>query len=328
MLQHCPQIGIMVRMSKAELFLIITPNPALDRTIVVPGVRLGHRYRAEHVLVTAGGKGLNVARAAHTLGQPCTVCAPLGGVTGQYVAHLASEEGLTARWYWHSAGETRTCILLVDPHAHDATPLDEHGPTLHMDDWLAFQDTVLAVAPHASLAAICGSLPPGVPATALADMIASLNKHGCRVLVDTSREPLTVALDAAPYAIKVNRDELGAALNTSIDEVPQAAAALADVRRRGVPLAIVSLGGEGALVASDEGTCLVHPPHINSVSTVGSGDSLTAGVATGLLRGYPLERAMCLGVACGAADALTVGGGLIDHEDVNRLFEDTTVEWL
>jgi 1-phosphofructokinase family hexose kinase len=310
------------------MLVIITPNPALDRTMVVPNLRLGHRHRAEQVIVAAGGKGLNVARAARSLGQPLRVCAPLGGITGQFVAHLAGKEGLDGFWSWHSAGETRTCVLVVDPHAEDATPLDEHGPPLSAEDWLAFVDAALDAASVASMAAICGSLPPGVPPSAAGELVRALGRVGCQVVVDTSGPPLAAAIEAQPYGLKVNGAELSAALSRPIAGPEQAAAALAEVRARGVALAVVSLGEQGALAANEAGTCHATPPPLEVVSTVGSGDSLLAGLLTGLRRGYTLDEALRLGVACGAADALTIGGGVVDHPDLPRLLAETTGEWL
>ncbi|NJN65547.1 MAG: hexose kinase [Chloroflexaceae bacterium] len=312
------------------MLLVVTPNPALDRTMVIPNLRLGHRHRAEQVIVAAGGKGLNVARAARTLGPSPRVCAPLGGITGQFVAHLAGAEGLEGYWSWHSAGETRTCVLVVDPQGEgqDATPLDEHGPPLSSEDWLAFVDVTLRAAAVASLATICGSLPPGVPPLAAGDLVRALTRVGCQVVVDTSGPSLAEAIAAQPYGVKVNHAELSKALAMPIESMPQAIAALAAVRARGVALAVVSLGEQGALAANETGTCRATPPPLKVVSTVGSGDSLMAGLVVGLLRGYALDEALRLGVACGAADALTIGGGLIDHPDLPRILAETTVEWV
>ncbi len=308
------------------MLLIITPNPALDRTMVVPNLTLGHRHRAERVLVAAGGKGLNVARAVHTLHYPHMVCAPLGGLAGQLLAHLAREEGITCRWSWHSAGETRTCILVVDPHAEDATPLDEHGPLLNHEDWLSFIDTIMEQASNAGLAAICGSLPPGIPSENLTQLIHKLHTLGCPAIVDTSGKALVAAIEARPYAIKVNQEELAFILDRPLETLEDVQAAITALHAQGIPLVIVSLGEDGVIAVNEQGVFHVRPPDIASVSTVGSGDSLLAGIATGLLQGFTLEQALQRGVACGAADALTIGGGLIDVDQVETLQQQTMVE--
>lgn len=302
------------------MLLIITPNPALDRTMVFPGLRLGAVQRTDDVVVAAGGKGLNVARAARALGQPALLCAPLGGLTGDLVARLAEAEGLAGRWSHHAAGETRTCVLLVDPQGGDATALNKSGPVFSADDWAAFAATALAASAEAGLCLVSGSLPRGVGAEQLGGLLANLGAAGRRAIVDTSGAPLGAALAARPYGVKVNGAELGAALGRGeLVDVAGAVAALAGLRAGGLGLAAVSLGALGAVAADDTGAWWACPPPIRLVSTVGSGDSLLAGLAAGLLRGLPLPEALRLGVACGSADALTIGGGRIDPAEVERL---------
>lgn len=301
------------------MLLIVTPNPALDRTMVFRGLRLGAVQRTGEVLVAAGGKGLNVARAARALGQPALVCAPLGGLTGDQVAHLAAREGLDGRWTRHGAGETRTCVLLVDPEADDATALNEAGPTLAPADWDAFAADVCAAAAGAALCVLSGSLPLGVAAARLGELAAAVAARGVPVLVDTSGPALEAALAARPWGVKVNGAELGAALGRAVEDVAGAAAALHELRARGVTMAAVSLGARGCVAADASGVWWAHPPQVRVVSTVGSGDSLLAGFAAGALRGLPLPGALQLGVACGTADALTIGGGRIDPADLARL---------
>ncbi len=301
------------------MLVIITPNPALDRTLVFRGLRLGAVHRTDEVLLAAGGKGLNVARAARTLGQPALICAPLGGHTGELVAQLAAAEGLVGRWTRHAAGETRSCVLVVDSTADDATVLNEAGPTLAPADWVAFAADVRSAAATASLCVLSGSLPPGVAPAELGALVGELTTAGRRIIADSSGAALEACLAARPWGIKVNGAELGAALGRPVEDVAGAVAALGELLWEGLGLAAVSLGSQGCVAASHYGTWWARPPQTRVVSTVGSGDSLLAGLATGLLRGLPLPEALRLGVACGTADALTIGGGRIELPVVEAL---------
>jgi 1-phosphofructokinase family hexose kinase len=308
--------------------MIITPNPALDRTMIVPGFAPGAVLRAERVIVAAGGKGLNVARAAKALGTPALICGTLGGFTGQMVAEHTAAEGLEGVWAWHQAGETRTCILVVDPQGGDATALNEQGPALRLNDWQAFTDLVLARSASCRLATLSGSLPPGVQATWLAHLIDQLKERNRHIIVDTSGAALAGAVAARPYGLKVNGHELGALLGRSVTMVAEAVEALMQVRALGIELACVTLGALGAVAANGAGCWWATPPTVEAVSSIGSGDSLLAGLASGLLAGLPLPEALALGVACGTADALTIGGGLIDPAVVAVLRAQVTIQAL
>ena len=50
------------------MLLTIAPNPTIDRILNVPYMTVGQVHRAAEVRLVAAGKGLNVARAARTLG--------------------------------------------------------------------------------------------------------------------------------------------------------------------------------------------------------------------------------------------------------------------
>ena len=58
-------------------------------------------------------------------------------------------------------------------------------------------------------------------------------------------------------------------------------------------------------------------------SGVGAGDAMVAGITVGLTRGWPLTKAVRLGIAAGAAKLLTPGTAPCTREDTERLFEQT-----
>ena len=75
------------------------------------------------------------------------------------------------------------------------------------------------------------------------------------------------------------------------------------------PLVVVKLGGHGALaVRADELIHVAAPAGVMPVDTIGAGDSFDAGVLTGLLNGWPPERMLELGCACGALSTRGAGG--------------------
>lgn len=310
------------------MLLIITPNPALDRTMLFSGLSLGGVYRTDRVLVAAGGKGLNVARAARVLGQAALVCGPLGGHTGEHVAHLAAEEGLLCRWTNHGGGETRTCVLLVDPAGGDATALNEVGPPLGPRAWRSFTEDVLDASASADLCLVSGSLIPGVPPENLGALIGELGWRGRRLMADTSGAALVAAVAAQPWGLKVNRHEAGELLGRTIANPTDALGAVLELRGRGLALAAVSLGAQGCVAADASGRWWACPPAVQAQSSVGSGDALFAGMATSLLRGLPLAEALRQGVACGAADAITPDPGRIDPHEVARLVGGVVVQEL
>src|SRR3712207_2449399 len=111
------------------MILAFTPNPALDKTVVVPGFGLGHIFRILEPRCLAGGKGFNFARALRVLGEEPLVLVPLAGHIGALVSNLAAQEGIQGDYAWIE-GETRTCLSIVDPGSGGITELYEAGPML------------------------------------------------------------------------------------------------------------------------------------------------------------------------------------------------------
>jgi len=93
------------------------------------------------------------------------------------------------------------------------------------------------------------------------------------------------------------------------------------------PLVVaVSLGAEGLLLVSPEGSWRAIPPKILPVNTVGSGDSLVAGFVAGVVDGLGAEEVLRLAVACGTANALTESVAVVRPDEVTALRTRVRVE--
>ena len=64
------------------MFLTVTPNAAIDKTLRVANFQLGQRHRCAPGVLQAGGKGINVARALRALGEPVVATGLAGGRDG------------------------------------------------------------------------------------------------------------------------------------------------------------------------------------------------------------------------------------------------------
>jgi 1-phosphofructokinase family hexose kinase len=309
------------------LLLTVTSNPTIDRTLYVPHLTIGEVHRATSVHLAAGGKGLNVTRAARTLSYEVLATGPLAGHAGRLMADLAIAEGLPADWYWLESGETRTCMLL-NHDTGDATVINEPGEALSEAAWAGFAAHVKRLANRAQAVALSGSLPVGVEPAALSALARSVAAAGRPVYLDTSVAALTAALaEPAGLCLKVNRAELAQGLGRTADNfsTDQIIAAGQTLLARGAALVVVTLGGQGALAISPEGCWQAAAPKIEVVSTVGSGDSFLAGLAVARLEGKSPEAALAFATACGAANAATRLPGRFERKTVETLLPKVMV---
>jgi 1-phosphofructokinase family hexose kinase len=307
------------------MIVCVTPNPALDRTLLVPNFVAGKVSRAQTSLAAAGGKGINVARAIHNLGGEAFCNAFLGGVMGRYIAELAEQEGISGKWTWVD-GETRTCIIVADAETGEATVINDLGPAVTADDWTHLHhDVMQALYNEVSCVCFSGSLPPGSPVDAYLSLIQYAVKSGKQVWVDTSGVPLEKARHIPYIGIKVNGDEAGAIFGKSVIDVESARSAALELQQAGPNTVVLTLGALGAVMVHADGRWYAKPPTLKVVDPIGSGDSFLAGLVTSLNQGDLPGEALRRAVAAGAANALSVGGGQFPISDFDRVLTETTL---
>lgn len=292
--------------------LCVTPNMTVDRTLRVAAFRPGGVFRTDSVHVTVGGKGINVARTIRRLGQEAVCCGLLAGNIGRIAADEAAAEGLPALWTW-IAGETRITVIIVGDHGQTSV-INEPGPSATVVDWDRFAADVAASAQDADAVAISGSIPPNHPRRAVDRLVRAVAGDDPErpVWVDTSGDALADAVDAAPFGIKVNKDEAAAYLGWPVRTVGDAVHAARTIRERGAATAVLTMGAEGAVMAGRSGDYYARPPHIMAVNAVGSGDCLLAALMAGSLEGLSEPEALRLGVAAGTANAMNADVGTIE----------------
>ncbi|MEU8419672.1 1-phosphofructokinase [Micromonospora sp. NPDC048835] len=300
------------------MIVTVTLNPSLDRAVEVDSLTRGKVIRAAAAHLDPGGKGVNVSRALLANGVPSVAVVPSGGDEGNQLIRLLEAEGVEVLAVSIS-GRTRSNITLAEPDG-TVTKINEPGPAMYRAEFDGVIDRVLANASGADWVVLCGSVPPGLPADAYAQVCRKLRAAGVRVAVDTSGPALREAALAGATLLKPNREELadvvGAPL-TGLDDVVDAAQRL---RAWGAGTVVVSLGADGAVLVDaggvHTGTCPVSRPR----STVGAGDALLAGF---LAAGAEGAAALAEGLAWGAAAVSLPGSRMPGPADLFR--HDVTI---
>ncbi|GAA2050109.1 1-phosphofructokinase family hexose kinase [Williamsia deligens] len=299
------------------MIVTVTANPSLDRTIVLPGpLDRGAVVRAIGARSEPGGKGINVSRVAQVAGVPTVALLP--APSGDPLLVALDAVGLHYRTV-ATADEVRSNITVTEPDG-TTTKLNLPGTTLDAGQIDAFAALILAASAGAEWVALCGSLPPGVPADFYRQVAASLAGSGCRVAVDTSGAPLAALLpavaDGSVHLIKPNTEELCEITGGDVAHLDGSAAAgdfsptleaARSVIGSGDCVVLATLGAAGAMVVTADGAWQATPPPITPVSTVGAGDATLAGYLLASIAGAAPAEALRAAVAHGSAAAALPG---------------------
>jgi 1-phosphofructokinase family hexose kinase len=281
--------------------------------------------RLERVEVSAGGKGVNVARAARALGVPAALVAFLPGHTGRAAAALIAEEGVTLQGV-PVAGEIRSTAVILEPGGR-ATVLNEPGPPLEPADWAALESVVAGALPSHGVLVCSGSLPPGSPDDAYGRLVRLARDACLPAVADANGPALAGALAAGADVVAPNLGEAEGLLHgTAAEEVeaapdarPRAEAAAVALVRAGARAAVVTAAASGAAVASGGVATWIAAPRVAVRNPIGAGDVLTAALAAALERGYGIEDAARRGVAAAAASVEAPRAGDLDPERMAEL---------
>lgn len=296
----------------------LTLNPTIDTAYEVERVFPTHKMRTQKEHYDPGGGGINVARVFVRLGGNARCYYLSGGATGVALDGLLDLHRLV-RTRIPIAGSTRVSASLYDRESGQEYRVVPAGPTVAPEEWQDCLDR-LAEAQCDFLVA-SGSLAPGIPDDFYARLAANAAARGIRVVLDSSGEALRAGLDGGMiYLAKPSLGELRQLTGLPLDsERAIADAAMALVEKTGTELIAVTMGHEGALLASRDGTIRLPALPITAQSAVGAGDCFVAGMVYALATGRSPGEAFRLGIAAGSAAVLTPGTDLAHPADIARL---------
>ena len=306
------------------MIVTVTPNPVLDLTFTVPDLVLNEVLRATHTRRDWGGKGFNVSRALLAMGAPSAAMGFVGGATGEQLARGLAEMGIETDLV-HIRGETRTNVVITTPSGTPFVKANERGPTVLDEEAQALMRRVRERVQPGDLWALCGSLPPGLPADFYATLTEVLHAAGALVCLDTSGEPLRQAIRARPDLIKPNAEEAAAVLGCPVRGPIEAARAVDRFLALGIQRVALSLGADGLLLASKCNRVWAYPPAIEARNAVGAGDASVAGLLWGLTQALSLTDMARWAVAAGAAAAAGEGVSVADRAQVEAFVEQVTL---
>lgn len=303
----------------------LTLNPAMDLSTATVQVEPTRKLRCSLPRYDPGGGGINVARVVATLGGDAVAVYPAGGPFGDMLERILAGLALPQRRV-PIAGDTRESFTVDESASGRQFRFVLPGPELSAAEQQACLDAIAALDPAPEFIVLSGSFPPGVALSFFDEVAALARRIEARLVLDCSGEALQYAASRGGiYLLKPSLSELATLLGSKVEGEAAQEAALRGLIGRGVAEVIVlSLGGEGAVLASKEGIERFAPLDVPVCSAVGAGDSMVGAMVLALARGWGLRQAVRYGIAAGSATIMRPGTELCRVEDVERLFGGKT----
>jgi 1-phosphofructokinase family hexose kinase len=312
------------------MIVTVTLNAAVDRTLAVPSFQIGQRHRASVGFTSAGGKGINIARALKRLGAPVVATGLAGGRTGTLIVEELTAEGILNDFV-RIREESRTSTAVLDPTSNAYTEINEWGPDVQEDELEILADKLAYLCQGAEFLVLAGSLPRGVEPGFYGELIREANRRGVATILDAEGEALRLGVEAEPHLVSPNMREAEALVGHEFSDSEDLAGGLDEISELGARNVLITLEtGCYALFREDRDDVRLRAdaPIVEAVSRVGAGDTLLAGFVAARLSGRPFEEAVRAGVGAGSASVLEPGPGRFDPREAGRLASLVTLERL
>lgn len=290
------------------MFITVTANPMVEHLFDVEDLGASNRHRPDKAWTFATGKGLNVARALHDLGEDVVAVMAVAGRRGREIVERVEAEGIRTRVV-PVRGENRAGATLF--HDGEHTTIYGPGPTIVDGDVEALVATVRSLLP-ARAVVIAGS----VAHPTLYRRICTL---GAPLALDFCHESFDECMKVGNVLVaKPNVRELG--FMWDIDDPVVGAERLHD---NGARWAVVTDGAGPAIFRSGDVVRRVEPLAVKPVHPIGCGDSLLAGLLHALPRGP--DQAVAFAMACGAHNASRPEVARLDASACEALARDVKI---
>ena len=280
---------------------------SLNMDLVCQAPRLpapGETVLGSQFVTVPGGKGANQAVAAARLGAVVRLVGRVGddafgpplltslnqaGVDTTAVTIDPTTATGVATIVVDQAGDNQIVVVPGANGQVDATDVARLMAQVHPQDWLLLQFEI--------------------PLDAVMAAAAAAKAKGARVMVDPApaqpQFPDTVLANID--IITPNQHEASQLVGFEVNDIPSACQAAQALVQRGVAVAIVKLGAQGAVVATPDAQ--FHQPAlpVPVVDTVAAGDAFNGGLATALGAGQSLVAACEFATAVAACAVMAPG---------------------
>jgi 1-phosphofructokinase family hexose kinase len=306
------------------LIVTLTVNPAIDRTISVDHLAFEDRAYIDSTRESAGGRGINSSHVIHSFGGQTVAVLTSGGKAGRRLRRLLNDCGYPVR-VAPVKNETRTNLTITDQHGLTVN-LNEKGPEIAKSEVAGIESVVRECMEGADWLLVCGSMPPGVPASFYGKLIAQARKRKVKTLLHTSGDALREGIKSRPTVATPNQSEAERLLGRSLLMRSHYLEAAREIREMGPESVVLSLASRGAVAAFADGLYEAIPPPIAAVCPIGSGDALTAAYAWRMAQPHPNNaEALRWGVAAGTASALLPGMNLANLKQTSEMYRQVEV---
>lgn len=260
------------------MILIISPNAAVDYYIDGKNIAFGKTNRVKNTNIVVGGKGINIAKSFKKLTQECKILTFLSGFTGEYIKDYLNQEQINFD-YVECKNQTTRINIKLKTNLNE-TEFNGNGVNLDKDSYYNFLNLINNTIANNQIEHVILAGTNAQYKVNLFKTIAQIcNEKQIPFSLDANNKDILELAPLNPFLIKPNLDEFNELFNTNFTATNYSniKEKIKILQKQGIQNVLLSLGADGAILATKK---IFNHSKINInnfISTVGAGDTMLSG---------------------------------------------------
>lgn len=309
------------------MILTVTLNPAIDKVLVLNSFELHKLHRLEEgefSILSAGGKGVNIARNLKTLGNEVIASGFAAGHSGHMLCDYLHEEGITTNFIF-TEGNTRTNTSILDRTNETLTEINDFGQIVNEDDISYFLESFERALKRARFLIIAGSIPKGANEDLMCNMISLARQKKVKSILHTNPDHTECYLKASPYIIVPDMRSNHMLFGKEVDGIANFLEAGRYILTHSSDTEYVMFIHriENVVVITRDRSYILRPQDLKIVNMLGYGDAFISGFVHALLQNKTIQEVMLFASAAGLTDVEDLYKEISDIElieaNINRI---------
>lgn len=310
---------------EVHMITVVSMSPAIDKRLTFDSLSLWQTNRVLSTSTEGAGKAIAVALATTVLGLPTHCIGILPGIASAITDRL--QRNHVAYTFLDAPGNVRTNLKLYDQRQKKTTELNEPCPKVPAELLAQVTQQVMTYAQRSDYLVLTGSLPEGCTPNWYADIIHRVHMEAphCRCVLDADGDRLRTGIQAKPWLIKPNIEELQQLSGQMLDGeenayIMRVLSAAQRLQKDGACIVIASLGEKGAVAVTEAESYYAKAMPIDAITTTSAGDAMVAGLLYGFIKSNILSVALQYGIASATSRCLHASDACIDPTTVHQVF--------
>ncbi len=298
----------------------LTLNPAVDYYVDINDFEEGELNKSNNAYTLAGGKGINVSKVLKNFNIDSVALGFCGGFTGDYIRKNLKEYGIKENFILLDE-DTRINIKLKTSKTE--TEIAGKSPNISEDKKEELLNFINTNIKENDILVLSGSVPSSIDNSIYKDIISKANKK-IKVILDARDEASKIAIKEKVFLTKPNKKELGEYFNKEIETTEDIIKYARELIKDGSENVIVSLGKDGSILVTKDEVYIGNAPEGKLISSVGSGDSMVAGIVYGISQNLNIVDSYKYAIASGSSTACSEG--LTTFDNMNQFLNKTIIK--